>query len=196
MCGARAYIGEDNVKQVKREPEDVEKELVRIQSLPKKTYRSLELPQDDKGAYIVYPNAKYFKRRNFQGQVRYTGPKGIKSPIFLYPGSFEHLVIIEGELNCISVFEVIKNTKLNYTLCSPGAASQFPKFIDLYKQFKRVTLILDKDASGVAFGKETQDKLFKLGKRADLILVDTDYNDVLQLLGPKALIELFKGDIE
>lgn len=95
----------------------------------------------------------------------------------------------------MSVWECIKNTTINYTICSPGAAGQFPKFIDLYKTFKHVTLILDLDGPGVAYGEETKELLLKAGRRCNTIYLDRDFNDVLVQDGPEAVVELFKKEV-
>lgn len=192
VCHTRVYIGGANAKQVKIEPTDVKSELSRIQGLPIKRIRGLDLHAENEGSfYIIWSSEEYYKRRNTQGLARYVGPRGIKPPIFLYSGDKNHLVVIEGELNCMSIKKVYDGPE---TLCSPGAASQFPKFIDLYKQYKHVTLIVDNDGPGVVYGYETKEKLLKLGKRVDLITVDTDYNDTLVKLGIEGLREQFRKD--
>lgn len=191
VCGAHVHIGEKNVKLHKKDPTDIESELARIRDLPVEWFRGLRLHKSHQGAYIIWPNVPFFKRRNAQGQVRYTAPTGVKPPIFLYAGN-EHLVVIEGELNCMSVKSAYEGPE---TICSPGAASQFPKFIQLYKTYSSVTLILDKDAAGVAYGQETKETLLKLGKHCNAVYLDRDYNDILVQDGPEALERSFKGDL-
>lgn len=196
VCGAHVRneeLGVESVKQTKKLPENVKLSLSHIQSLPTKRIRGLQFHcEDSRAFYITWPNTEFYKKRNLQGKSRYTGPRGVKPPIFLYEGSKYKIVVIEGEINCMSVKSVYNGPE---TICSPGPASQFPKFIDLYKNYKRVILILDKDPTGIAYGEETKNKLLELGKRCDSVYLDTDYNDTLVRLGKKALLEQLERDI-
>jgi hypothetical protein len=184
-CGVHIYIGGENVKKIKKYCTNMESELARIQHLPIKRIRGLRFHAEDSGAfYIVWPDKTYYKRRNLSQEVRYLAPRGVKPPIFLYPGN-EHLIVIEGEINCMSAKSVYKGPK---TLCSPGAATQFTKFLDLYKTYESITLVLDFDAAGVAYGEETKEKILKFGRHCISNYVTCDYNHILVEGGPKALI--------
>src|SRR5580698_6105079 len=106
VCGAHVKIGEPDVKQVKRIPTNVEEELSCIRNLPIKRIRGLDLHQEDSRAYyILWPSRNYYKKRNLEGEPRYLAPKAIKPPIFLYPGN-DDIIVIEGEINCMSVKSV------------------------------------------------------------------------------------------
>ena len=192
-CGYRDYdVGDAQVP--KREPDDIPEKLAKIDQLPKKIIRGLELPYNDLGYFIVWPDRSFFKQRRWQGEPRYQGPRGHQPPLFIYPGDVNKpVVVVEGELNAMSLHTAIENHK--FTIVSPGSASNFEKAIEFTLQFPIVYAILDRDPAGVAAGIDFKRKLLKRGKRVELICVTRDYNDVLEKEGPEAVKARFKQDL-
>lgn len=196
VCGFRIKnTGESYVTQIKEEPEEIKSKIRIIQNLPVERVRGLDLHTDEQSYYILWPDFHFYKQRNYIGEQRYMGPKGIRPPLFLYPEETDHIVAIEGELNCISVWYSHTNVQFNHTLCSPGAASNFTKYVDFFLKYKKITLILDHDPAGVAYGSETKERLLKLCKHVNLVTVDTDYNDILQNSGYSVVLNKFRKDV-
>lgn len=197
VCGYRVSNNQLGVygETTRKEPEDIKTTLEYIQNLPTKWVRGLELSYDIDGYYIFWPSRDYYKKRYFKGEQRYSGPKGIRQPLFKYPGSKSWIVVIEGELNALSIWRNSGSIVHCPTICSPGAVSNLSRFMQDYSAYKKITLIVDHDAAGVAYGVDTKEKLLKMGKNVTLVTVDTDYNQVLQQLGAKALIKQFRKDV-
>lgn len=177
----------------KLKPTNVVERIKYIKSLPLEKIRGLDLHTAANGFYILWPNNNYYKKRTNVGKSRYIGPAGVKAPLFVMPpGQKNHLVVIEGELNCMSLYEAAFG---DYTFCSPGSAAEFIRHIPIYKMYKRVTLILDKDAAGIVHGSQTKDILLKSSVDARLVLVSMDYNEVLQKYGVDGVREHFEREI-
>lgn len=161
-----------------REPTDIPARIKYIQSLPTKLIRGLKLHYDSEGFYIVWPDKSYYKKRMNSGKSRYIGPTGKKAPLLVLPsGTEHHLVVVEGELNALSLHQA---TCGDFTIASPGSASEFMRHIAKYGMYSRVTLVLDHDAAGVVHGCSVRDLLLKSGIRATLRTMKTDFNELLQ----------------
>jgi len=168
---------------------DVGAAIARIKTLPTKLIRGLELPYDNTGYYILWPLDQYYKRRTTSGLSRYIAPAGINPPLFQYESKSKHLLIVEGELNAISLYNVVFG---DYKVCSPGPATNFMKYIKHYLNYEKITIFADKDAPGVVFGDQLKQHLLKLHKRVTLVLLDKDFNQVLQDEGEQGVISLFE----
>lgn len=181
VCSARMVLDEkllpSGTPTVHTTKENVCTTLEYIRTLPIKLIRGLLLPYDSKGYYVTWPDGKFYKRRNWEGKSRYKGPKGIKPPLFVIPGNKSKLVIVEGELNALSLLQLQPSTD---TICSPGAAPELLRVKDFCKTFKTVTIYVDNDGPGVIYGVKLKDELLKLRKRVELIPLDVDFNEQLQ----------------
>lgn len=195
VCGAHARNDKIGVKgdvQVKKRPTDIKGVMEYIRGLPIERIRGLDFPTDNKGYYIVWPTNDFYKRRNTSGDLRYSGPRGARPPLFLYQGS-KRLIVVEGEINVCTIHTIVRP---DHTICSPGSASEFKRHIKEYMKYDEITLILDHDAAGIVFGLEIKEMLLKTGKRTRLVTVRTDYNDVLQEQGPEAVKLQFERDMK
>ncbi len=157
---------------------DVAAELEKIKQLPTAHIRGLEMPYDDSGYFILWPNGRFFKKRKNYGNVRYLAPAGHKVPLYICPGESKNLLVIEGELNAASLFHAM--WEIDYKIVSPGSAGEFLKQLDYYLKYDNITLILDKDAAGIVHGLHTKEILLKHRKNVKLVLVDHDFNEKLQ----------------
>lgn len=198
VCSAHVLTSELNTTEAivdsvfKAEPTNIASMIKYIESLTIKTVRGLQLHTSERGYYVVWPNRDYYKLRLNFGSTRYIGPSGVRPPLFTYPGSSKHLVIVEGEINCISLHNCVYG---EFKLCSPGSASNMMQFIKYYLQFDVITIIADKDASGVVFGSALKEHLLKSGKKTNLIVLEKDFNDVLVQDGEEAVKQLFEKEM-
>ncbi len=199
VCSAMAVIepGDiDNLSEIKpsRKITDIAGMMSYIQHLPTKIIRGIELPFDQVGYYLRWPTNDHYKRRNWnEGKNRYTGPTGKSQPLFIYPNMSKHLVLVEGELNAVSLRMAVGD---KYCIASPGPANNFMRFIKQYMVYKQITLVLDYDAPGIVFGCQIKDHLLRAGKRVNLILVEEDYNDLLQKKGQGHVKQQFEKELE
>lgn len=158
--------------------EDLNASITRIKALGTKIVRGLELPYDDLGYYVLYPNTDYYVRRLWKAGDgdKYRGPKGHRKPLFIphYYDNRTVLLAVEGQLNALSV------PKGSYTVVSPGGCSDLakPEFIKFCLQFSKICAIVDKDASGVLAGTALVQKLHAAGKRATVYAMERDMNDI------------------
>lgn len=197
FCFACSYVdkslADENLPQ--KTKENIKETIAYIQGLPRKEIRGLYLPYDSSGFYILWPDNSYYKKRMFQGETRYIGPRGHRAPLYLRPGSARgNLVLIEGELNAESVYEVFKDY-YRPGIASPGSANEFMRHIEEYLYYNAIYAILDKDPAGVAAGVELKNTLSKRGIRVNLIAVTRDYNAILQEEGKEGLKEQIFKDL-
>lgn len=181
-----------NIKEIreKKNPTNIPETINYIESLPDREIRGIKMHFDNKGYYIVWPNKNYYKRRNFDGtDNRYLAPAGVTPPLFVYPGSAKHLVIVEGELNCISLHNCVYG---EYKICSPGPASNLLRYVKYYLQFNKITIFVDHDAPGVVFGSQLKDLLLKNNIQTKLVTLTKDWNDVLTEEGEEAVRQRFE----
>lgn len=135
-----------------RPKENLEETLSYIDTLPIKPYRGLTLPCDDVSAYIVWPCRGYYKRRFFtpnSTQPKYIGAFGHEKPLFVLHGNITHLIIVEGELNALS----LKAAYPEYTIVSPGGASdmvsrKYDTYLPMYLRWHNLMVVVDDDEAG------------------------------------------------
>ena len=176
----------------KAEPTNIPNMIKYINSLPVATIRGLQLPYNERGYYVVWPNLDYYKLRLNSGNTRYIAPSGVKPPLFVYPGSARHLIIVEGEINCMTLHNCVFG---EYKLCSPGPATDMMRHLKYYAQYQRITIIVDHDAPGVIFGCQLRDHLLTLKKRVNIIALDKDFNDILTSEGEEAVKCVFEREM-
>lgn len=198
VCSAHIPVAELQLpatyqeRQAAKEPTNVPNMINYINSLELRKIRGLMLPSDDRGFFVKWPMDNYYKRRNYTGKTRYIAPSGVKPPLFVYPGDSNTLVIVEGELNAMSLHSVLLG---DYKICSPGPASDMLRHIRFYIQFYRIHIFVDKDAPGVVFGCQLREHLLKLGKKITLTPMLKDFNQILQDNGQEAVKQLFEQGI-
>lgn len=198
-CGAKGSVKdlEKEVPNISATPfqrsygsykEDIPKALERINALPKKLIRGLELPYDDISYYIVYPNAKYYLRRFFKpGKNKYFGPKGATKPLMeIRYGSYASpdrgdLLVVEGQINTLSAAKALGYDGPIRMIVSPGGANDLnrPKAVEYCLQYTRVGIIVDKDAAGVVAALQLRDRLLARGIKVVIHAMERDLNDLL-----------------
>lgn len=186
-------LPENKINKTKHETTNISERVKYIRSLPLKPIRGLEFHADEGGFYILWPKENYYKKRLYSGKFRYIGPAGARAPLLLMPEFTDHLVVIEGELNALSLHH---SDIGDYTICSPGSAGEFMRHVATYRSYKRVTLILDHDAAGLLHGCQTKEVLLKAGVYVNLVLIKKDFNQVLQDEGPEKVREKFEEAIK
>jgi hypothetical protein len=181
VCKANILASELNLPENRSiprpEPTNVPERIKYIKSLPTKMIRGLQLPYDNSGFYLVWPQENYYKRRNYEGKVRYIGPSGVKAPLLVCPGTASHLIVVEGELNALSLYGAAWG---EYKIVSPGSAAEFLRHVKYYLGYSKITIIADYDAAGLVHGCQLKDLLLKSGKRVNLELMRKDFNQILQ----------------
>ncbi len=204
VCGGRAktedVLSGAEIEVIKKEPTNIPMELDRVRRLPKIHTRGLLLPADSEGYYIVWPDESFYKKRLFEGKQRYIGPRGRRPTPFIYKGSKEAVVLVEGELNAMSLYE---GCQLNLakgvnwlTIVSFGGVNNITDYINYSLQFKRIYVIVDRDIPGVIAGVKFKDGLLKHKRRVDqLIAVDNDINEILQKEGKEGVSRWWKETV-
>jgi hypothetical protein len=190
VCKAYACLNDLDIPNPIPVPQtNLEEKNKYIQGLSTRMIRGLQLPFDHLGYYIQYPGTKFYKRRNWIGEPRYTAPSGHRPPLLIMPGTSSHLVVVEGEMNALSLYDALPD---EVKIVSPGPASDFMRHIKAYDHYYHVTLILDNDASGIVHGWQTKETLLSNGVRAKLVLVNRDFNDMLDKDGKEALLKYYR----
>lgn len=176
----------------KKQPEDISASLAYIASLPKANVRGISLPVDDRYFYIVWPDFKYYKKRNLRINegAKYRCPTGISKPLYVprQTKGQDRLVITEGELNALSLAQIPGD----YDICSPGGCGDFKneRYMSFYLTYKKFCLILDKDAAGMGAAIALRAMLLKHSPYIDVRFVEKDFNDVLCQDGKEKLVEM------
>lgn len=189
----------ENLKKKQKEPENIEDRIRFIHSLPRQAVRGLSLPIDTSGYYIVWPTGTYYKYRiTTGGQNRYIGPRGHKAPLFeLDIKSKETLVVIEGEINALSLSESLQDHQLRTIgICSPGSATELTRHLNIYLTYPRIIVIVDKDIPGVKNGLKLKELLIKKGKRVQLLACENDINEILQEKGKGGVQDWWRQAVE
>jgi hypothetical protein len=145
-------------------PEDLGVSLSRIATLPKIWHRGLEFPADDRYFYIVWSNGSFYKRRLLVGSdgAKYLCPRGVTKPLFVareQTGQTK-LVIVEGELNALSLASVPGN----YDIVSPGGCGDFKteRYLSYYLTgYDKYVILVDADSAGLSAAIELKNKLIK-----------------------------------
>lgn len=196
-CGAYIPIGElpngETYKIEKKEPENIQETINRVEQLPKINQRALLLHSNAHGYYIVWPNKEFYKfRKTTENTVRYMGPRGRRPPLFWIKSkqTGNTIVVVEGELNAISLLEAYPDP--SFDIASPGSANELSRHEGIYRTFKTVIIVVDNDPTGIANGFVTKELLLKAGIDVTLIPIPKDFNDILQDQGPEGLRLYFK----
>lgn len=196
--GLRMPTGDVNYEKPK---EDIQKKLSYIASLPVRSIRGFMLPADSLFYYILWPNRSYYKARFFNatGSDKYRNPVGHRPPLFVArEGVSSTLVIIEGELNALSVAAC----EGPYDVCSPGTAGDFYSTIGVshltfYTKYKTILLVVDKDTAGVIGAINLKSMLLKHTPNVIISMWDKDANELFQETNGKQLIsERIKKDLD
>lgn len=179
-------------KKVERYVEDLPGKLKYIKSLPTADIRGLKLPADSDGFYIVWPSDNYYKLRRWDDNHpngRYLSPSGIPKPWFCaHTGTSKTLVLIEGEINALSVALL----QLNMTIVSPGSASNFADNTARYYYsrllgYDRVYLIVDEDGPGFEAAVKAKTLVKEKIPNTKIILMGEDANSILMRDGKEGL---------
>ena len=179
MLGVSVDVTFDNNRHV----EDLNATLNYIDSLPEEQLRGLKFKSGPRGYYVVWPDRSYYKLRTNGDSSRYVGPAGHKKPLFILANGFRDVIVVEGEINALS----LKEMGLNADIVSPGGAGDFysksmlKQYISMLLTYKRVYIITDADGPGAKAAIELKSALVAKGKRDVTIHLDTvDANDRLQ----------------
>lgn len=168
----------------KLQPEDLQRSIERIRSLPLARVRGLDLPVDGDSYYILWPDGGYYKRRKFiagEGS-KYLCPKGHAKPLFVprHPPGAAAIALVEGEINALSVASLAPP----FAVASPGGVGDFTeKTLDKapwLARFSRWLLVLDADKPGLDAAIRMKKALLARGL-ADIqvVLMEEDCNDKL-----------------
>lgn len=169
-------------KQKSQEKENIAEKLAIIRNLPKKLIRGFELPYDNIGYYIIYPDNKYYIKRVWEGDNanKYRSPIGHRKPLYIETAGAgldydTTIYVIEGQLNAKTF------GRYNGEVCvSPGAATDLTRkdFIDYYAKYDNIVFVVDADAAGVINAIKAREKLLPLKKRVSIYPMQTDLNDL------------------
>lgn len=154
--------------------------------------RALSFHADSEGYYILWPDKSYYKYRTFNGSTRYLGPSGHKPPIFIYPGRKEHLILVEGEINCMSLKQAYYTNEIS--IGSFGGINNCYNYIDTYSLYSTIHVIVDRDSPGVVNGLNLKEILINKGKRVQLVALPKDFNDVLVESGVSGIQQICKEE--
>lgn len=188
-CGAHIQVG-TSANLTEKPKENIGDSLEYIKSLPLVPRRGLEFHTNQTGYYILWPNAKFYKKRMFEGS-KYLSPVGIRKPLFIAaknPTS-SSLIIVEGEINAMSLAKAMPNINI----VSPGAASDFYSvnsdrfYLPHYLNYDNIHIIVDKDKAGIVAGIELKTRLLIHKSNIKISLWENDANDLLQKEGPEGL---------
>lgn len=205
VCGFKCSLEElekeyaEEIKNInKKEPENIEEKMRYISTLSKRKIRGLDLPVDDSGYYICWPDKNHYKLRRFDDRPRYVGPRGSKAPIFCIRSKYtcrtiKTGVIVEGELNALSLELAFRDHRFH--IVSPGSVNEMSRHFEFYLQFSKIYIIVDRDAAGVVNGLKLKDDLRKKGKSVTLIALEEDFNDMLQRNGTEEIKKQLKKEL-
>lgn len=191
-CGAHgplSKLGEGAEQAPTREvpKENLERALARIQSLPQEVVRGLRMPVDERFYYVVWPHAKFYKKRRKDGVgAKYIAPAGHPVPLFKARAKGHPLLlVVEGELNALSIAQ----TRLKADIVSPGGTGSFglEKHLTFYRRYDKIKLLVDSDAAGVRAAIELKEDLLDHTPHVEIVLMSKDANDLLQELGAEGL---------
>lgn len=181
-----------SARTIRRAPTDIASKLEYINSLPRGNYRGFDMPYDNQGYYILWPSRDYYKRRNFHGDPRYTAPRGVKQPLYEFKGKSDTIILVEGELNALSLAHSVG---WNHTIASPGPAGNFILYGKTAQLYGNIILVVDHDPAGIVYGTALKNTLLKQGKRVKLVTCTVDYNEMYCSEGPEAVKQHFEGNL-
>jgi hypothetical protein len=175
----------EEIRKLNKEPTDVKNVLQYISSLPVRKIRGLYFPYDDRGFYVEWPCNTFYKKRLFEGNSRYIGPRGTRPPLYVHKQCPHDLVIVEGEINARSLYSSKATTS---SIASPGSATEMLRHLDKYLTYNTIhAIIVDKDIPGVINGLKLKDELIKRGKKPILIAMEKDLNQIYEEEGDEAI---------
>lgn len=190
-CPSDSIATPEELELLRREPTDIPEMVSYIESLPKVDVRGLKLHADSKGYFILWPDKSFYKQRLFEGKTRYIGPRGKRPPV-LRLGIGKNCIVVEGEINALSLHEILLK---NHVILSPGSATELPKMVNQLLTFDSIVVIVDKDIPGVAWGSQLKSELLKYKKRVQLVATEKDLNQTLQEGGKEAVSNWFKENV-
>lgn len=192
-CPVEEVASPTQMGQIKKEKTDVDEMLQYISELPVREHRGLQFPTNSTGFYVVYPNAKFYKKRLFEGRSRYIGPRGHKVPLYVHEGKSDDVVIVEGEINARTLFEARVTIA---TIASPGSSTEMLTHLDkLLTHCGIFAIVVDRDVPGVAWGLKLKSELLKRGRRVILAALEKDYNQILQEEGFEKVKEVYRKEV-
>lgn len=195
--GCKALIRMDTgVKRTYEKRESIDKSF--IKDLPTKTIRGLTLPYDESGYYIEYPNTDFYLLRKWEtGNNKYKYPYNTTRPMFVLPGG-PILVIVEGQLNALSLEKSVSGIRQYFTIASPGSANSInaKNHVDYYLGFDKIIVVVDADEPGVAAANRLKETLYKNNKEYDVWFMEKDLNDMLVMDGQETIEKAFKERVE
>ncbi len=168
--------------------------LNRIKSLPRGVIRGLHMHANRDSYYVLWPNGDYYKRRDFKDtEARYYCPKGHPKPPFVLNPGKTGCIVVEGEINALSLATVVTD----WTIVSPGGASEFNKYLTEYKKYSTIVLIADKDPAGAEAIIKTKPLLLKHTHDVRHYLIDPnkDLNDWLVKDGQEGLSKFTETEL-
>jgi hypothetical protein len=163
--------------------ENLKEKMEYIRSLPKKKIRGFDLPFDNLGYYLVWPDSDYYKLRvwNPDAKDKYRGPAGHAKPVFwARRGTSGTLVLVEGEANSLSMAEAFPE----WDVMSPGSASDFktPKFskslLTFVRYYRTVIIQTDRDGPGTEAAIHTKGLLLNKVPHIPIVLMERDANEI------------------
>lgn len=189
-CGAHGKPGTKRSVPIEQRKEKyvepIEETITYIRGLPTKTIRGLSLPYDSKYYYIVWPIGLYYTARSWENDgPRYKHPIGHKQiPFVIRRQGSKRLFIVEGQLNALSIAEVISDVDI----VSPGSAGELAKWSNNYLGYSEYTIIVDKDQPGIKAGLALREQLIKHCPAVLLKAMEMDANDMLVKRGKDVLL--------
>lgn len=192
VCGKKASLEElgkapAEIPEVK--PEDLESAVDYIESLPLKSWRGLQVPMDEDSAFILWPDGDYYKRRLLRNEkVRYLSPSGHRKPWFWAREEGSALVVVEGEINALSIAAACPDL----AVVSPGGAGDFSsqaarKYCTILVLWDTILIVADADAPGAKAVIDLYGELAGRVPTVKTLLMPTDANDLLVQRGQEAL---------
>jgi 5S rRNA maturation endonuclease (ribonuclease M5) len=192
-CPSEEVLNGEEIQKLKKEPEDIQETIRYIKTLRKVYHRKLEFYSNGQGYYIIWPNGSYYKFRRYTGDTRYYGPVGHKTPLFvLKDEGYKTLFIVEGEINALSFKQAYVQDE--WTVCSPGSATELPRHLEFYLRFNDIYVIVDKDPAGVVWGLKLKNELLSRGKKVQLVALEKDLNDIWQETGKEGIEETLRKE--
>lgn len=169
--------------------ENLSEKMEYIGSLPKKKIRGFDLPFDNLGYYLVFPDRDYYKLRLWDAENgnKYRSPSGHTKPVFWarrHSASSSvpsrTLVLVEGEFNSLSMAEAFPE----WDVMSPGSASDFKttKFtkylLTLVRYYCTVIVQTDRDGPGTEAAIHTKGLLLNKVPNLPIVLMERDANEI------------------
>lgn len=177
------------VKPVIKPPEDIKSKIAYIKSLPTQAHRGLVFPYDSVGYYIVWPDECYYKCRKWlPDPAKYVNPRGITQPGFYLKGKNGTLILIEGEINALSVHKVFPRC----SVLSPGSAGNFKaqllkNYLADVKKYANIIVIVDYDKAGLEALKGIKKELNKHMIYPKIYMNSLDMNEMLVKYGEEKI---------